>query len=62
MDRAAKLAQQVGLQEHERPLGRRSLGHRLHEAVHRTSPQVRQAQALVHQVVEHRRKGRRGPR
>ncbi len=36
-------------------------GHRLLEAVHRTSPQLRQAQALVHQVVEHRRKGRRGP-
>jgi hypothetical protein len=60
-DRISKLLQEVGLQEHERPLGRPGLGHRLHEAVRRASPQLRQAQALVHQVVEHRRKGRRGP-
>ena len=60
--RTSKLLQEVGLQEHERPLGCPGPGHRLHEAVPRTSPQVRQAQALVHQVVEHRRKGRRGPR
>jgi hypothetical protein len=57
--RTSKLPQEVGLQDHERPLGR--AGHRLHEAVRRTSPQLRQAQTLVHQVVEHRRKGWRGP-
>ena len=36
-------------------------GHRLDEAVHRTAPELAQAQPLVHQVVEHRRKGWRGP-
>ena len=31
-------------------------------AIDRASPQLRQGQALIHQVVEHRRKRRRGPR
>jgi hypothetical protein len=51
--------QQVGLKEHEGLFGPRGQGHRLYEAVHHTSPQLRQTQALVHQVVEHGRK--RGP-
>ena len=46
--RTSKLLQEVGLQDHERPLGRPSPGHRLDETVPQTSPQVRQAQALVH--------------
>ena len=61
-NRTSKLLQEVSLQEPERPLGHPGPGNRLHEAVHRTSPQLRQAQALVDQVVEHRRNGRRGPR
>jgi hypothetical protein len=60
-DRTSKPMQEVDLQEPECPLGRPGPGHHLHEAVHRTTPQLRQARALVHQVVEHRQKGRRGP-
>lgn len=60
--RTSELSQEAGLQARERPLGCLGLSHRLHEVVCRTPPQLRQAQALVYQVVEHRRQGRRGPR
>ncbi len=59
--RASELLQEVGLQEGERPLGRPRLSHRLDEAVNQTSPELDQANPLIHQVVEHRWKRRRGP-
>jgi hypothetical protein len=51
---------EVGLEHQERPLGRPGAGRRLDEPVGRAAPQVGECQALVDQVVEHRRQVRRG--